>query len=283
MFRASLTTRSSRSHTCAPQSTIGNLRRDKKVAEERCEEVNKELAEVKREVLIAEDKGRREVRDAVGSLQEQIEKLESEVIRLEDGRKRMEVEHRGMATRVNRECEAARSDCQRIAREKEAMAIRSASVADKCEVLKGRVAELEDMAAVAEKSVSTAKSSARRLEKESSELKTDNAELVRRIEFSSEDVARLSSALDKVREDNIVNMNDMKKTIEKDRQALKEKLKEEVAKYKSKLGKEVKRSEAYKEKALEAHQKGVRARNALSSVANANELYGAGGGAGGGM
>ena len=83
---------------------------------------------------------------------------------------------------------------------------------------------------------------------------------------------RLSNEQDKIREEHVISLNDMKKTIERDRQALKDKLKEELAKYKSKLIKEQKKSAAYKEKALEAHSKTIKARSALSSVASANEF-----------
>lgn len=106
-----------------------------------------------------------------------------------------------------------------------------------------------------------------------------NSDVSHRLETASTDVSRLSNAMDKVREEHVITVSDLKRTIEKDRQALKDKLKQEIAKYKSKLAKEQKKSAAYKEKAMEAHQKGQRARQALSSVASANELYGQAGGA----
>ena len=264
------------------QATVGNLRKQKGAAEDHASTLSKDLNESKRSLIVAEDTARREARENLAALQTHIEKLEGENLRVEDARKRMEVEHRGTVTRVNREAEAARSDCQRIAREKEAMASRSAALADKSEALKQMVHEKQEAEAGAEKAVKDLRAASKRLEREAVELRTDNAELSRRIELSSDDVARLSAEMDKLREDNIVGVNGMKRTIEKDRQALKDKLKEEVSKYKAKLAKEVKRSEGYKEKALEAHQRGLRARNALSSVGAGNEMYGTNIGGGGG-
>ena len=114
-------------------------------------------------------------------------------------------------------------------------------------------------------------------EKELADLKIVNSDISQRLQTATSDVSRLSNAMDKIREEHLVHFSDLKKTIERDRQVLKDKLKQEVAKYKSKLAKEQKKSAAYKEKAVEAHNKGQRARQALSSVASANELYGGAG------
>lgn len=199
-------------------------------AEDHGTELSKELAESKRALIQAEDSARREARENLSTLQAQIEKVQSENLRLEDNRKRAEIEHKGALTRINRECEAARSDCQRIAREKEAMAARGASLADKAEALKIDVHEHEENGKGLEKSNRELRSTSKKLEKECIDLRTDNAELSRRLEMANDDIARLSAAMDKIREDNIVQANDLKRTIEKDRQALKDKLKEEVAK-----------------------------------------------------
>lgn len=84
-------------------------------------------------------------------------------------------------------------------------------------------------------------------------------------------VAKLSHNADRQREEHLIAINDMKKQIEADREKLKSRMKEETNKLKSKLAKEQKKSGAYKEKALEAHQRVVRTRSALSA-ASGNEM-----------
>ncbi|GMH93222.1 hypothetical protein TrST_g7313 [Triparma strigata] len=261
------------------QNSIDALRRAKAEAEEHSMSLGTELQNAKRAVVTGEDKARREAREQLTILQQQIEKLENENLRLEDAKKRLAVEHASNVSRLSRECEAARSDCQRIAREKEALAARSAGLADKQEMYKSSASESEEEKARLERQAKEYKSKARSLEKELADAKVANADLTRRLENTNADVSRLSNALDKTREEHLVAITDLKKTIQKDREVLKEKLKQEVAKYKSKLAKEQRKSAAYKEKAMEAHQKGQRARNALSSVASANEMYGGGTGA----
>ncbi|GMH71316.1 hypothetical protein TrRE_jg6645 [Triparma retinervis] len=256
------------------QASIDALRRQKQEAEENVIDISAQLSDAKRNVVLTEDKARREAREQLTILQQQIEKLENDNIRLEDSKKRAAVENASNISRAVRECEAARSDCQRIAREKEAMAVKAASLADKLEVLKATVSENDSHQATADRQVKDLKSKNRKLDNEGTDLKMQNSELTRRLEMANEDVARLSNAMDKLREEHLISLSDMKKTIEKDRQALKDKLKEEVSKYKSKLSKEQKKSQAYKEKALEAHSKTMRARSALSSVASANEMVG---------
>lgn len=255
-------------------ASIDALRRQKQEAEENIIDVSGQLSDAKRSVVLTEDKARREAREQLTILQQQIEKLENDNIRLEDSKKRAAVENASNISRVTREMEAARSDCQRIAREKEAMAVKAAGLADKQEVMKSTAFEQESHIAVADRQVKDLKSKVRKLENEGADVKMQNSEMSRRLEMANEDVARLSNAMDKLREEHLISLSDMKKTIEKDRQALKEKLKEEVAKYKTKLSKEQRKSAAYKEKALEAHSKTMRARSALSSVASANELIG---------
>ena len=118
------------------QSSIDSLRRQKAEAEEHSMNLANDLQNAKRAAVTGEDKARREAREQLTVLQQTIEKLENENLRLEDSKKRMAVEHASTISRVTRECEAARSDCQRIAREKEALAARSAGLADKQETLK---------------------------------------------------------------------------------------------------------------------------------------------------
>ena len=103
--------------------------------------IGTELQTAKRAVVTGEDKARREAREQLTGLQQQIEKLENENLRLDDSKKRMAVEHASNVSRLSRECEAARSDCQRIAREKEALAARSAGLADKQEMYKSSASE----------------------------------------------------------------------------------------------------------------------------------------------
>mmetsp|Transcript_19673 Transcript_19673/g.41150 ORF Transcript_19673/g.41150 Transcript_19673/m.41150 type:complete len:630 (-) Transcript_19673:23-1912(-) len=256
------------------QATIDALRRQKQEAEENVIEISAQLSDAKRNVVLTEDKARREAREQLTILQQQIEKLDNDNIRLEDSKKRAAVENASNISRITRECETARSDCQRIAREKEAMAVKAASLADKLEVLKAANSDLEAQQASADRQIKDLKSKGRKMDSEGTDLKMQNSELTKRLEMANEDVARLSNAMDKLREEHLISLSDMKKTIEKDRQVLKDKLKEEVSKYKSKLSKEQKKSQAYKEKALEAHSKTMRARSALSSVASANELVG---------
>jgi len=82
---------------------------------------------------------------------------------------------------------------------------------------------------------------------------------------------QLNYAADRQREEHLVMTNDLKKQIEADREKMKSRMKEETNKLKSKLAKEVKKSGAYKEKALEAHQRVIRTRSALSA-GGANEM-----------
>ena len=147
------------------QNSIDSLRRQKAEAEEHSINLASDLQNVKRAAVSGEDKARREAREQLTVLQQSIEKLENENLRLEDSKKRVAVEHASTISRVTRECEAARSDCQRIAREKEALAARSAGLADKQETLKSSASELEEDKTRIERQFKEVKAKNRSMEK----------------------------------------------------------------------------------------------------------------------
>jgi len=165
-------------------ASIDALRKSKQEAEEKIIEVSAQLSDAKRNVVVMEDKARREAREQLSMLQQHIEKLENDNNRLEDSKKRAAVENASNISRVTRECEAARSDCQRISREKEAMAARSASLADKQEALKIAAQEYEESKGARDRQIKDLKHKCRSLEKESSDYSMQNEELTRRLEVS---------------------------------------------------------------------------------------------------
>jgi len=239
------------------------LRSAKAEAEQHAETIAADLIEAKRKVALGEEKFKKEAREGMAVLREKIENLQSEIIRLEDLKKRGDIDYASNMQRVSGECEASKLEASRVGREKEVVVGRAAGLVETIDALKHSIGESESRKKADGKAVRELTKRGDELERENSEIKAEGGEMRKNIDLLQEKIAKLSAGGDRQREEHLIVVNDLKKLIESDREKLKGKMKEESRKLKGKLAREVKKSGAYKEKALEAHQRNVRTRSAL--------------------
>ena len=215
-----------------------------------------------------EEELKRHSRQAVQALQEEVERLEQAVAHLEARGKAREEESRAATSRLRREAEAARGEASRASRERDAAVTRLAAMDEQLTKAKGDGQELrrerDEHRMRADGHANTLKSLKDREKESATHLESASA----RISDLEAEIASMSRQWEEKRVQHAAALNDLRKEAAARHHAEMEKARAEDDAKGRKLGdalrREKRRAAAYKQKAIDAHNRFMRAKQALT-------------------
>ncbi|CAM9723282.1 unnamed protein product, partial [Ascophyllum nodosum] len=239
------------------------------LAERRFREVSEQLANRVRSAQNLEERARRETDKEVSTLREKCARLEAEMesVRLEGGKVTSAAQRE--LQRLRGEVERAQSEACRILREKEAMRERVAalqSATDRAVEAGEATARGRDEAKL---EVAAAVQRAQQDRDKLAEAEGEIEGLRTRLQMTEEEIAALVADADQVRETHVRALKDIKRAARRDRESHVARVRSELESLRRRASrsvrKERKRSRAYKQQAIEAHRRGLRARQVLQA------------------
>ena len=232
--------------------------------------------------------------------QDRIRKFEMKVLRLEDNQSRSEADHATEASRLKHACEACRMDADLAGREREAMSKTVLVAQDKSEQLKKDLKNAKKSLREVKKGWDVAIAELEQSEEKSADMEAHNEILESKLKGVLQDLGRAKQESASQKQASTSLVDEMKKRLGKESKAIKKNREQEVRclsrrhislacllicsilhgesfiihlsyakqieKLKTDLSKERRKSSAYKEKALEAHQKNLRAKEAIACL-----------------
>mmetsp|Transcript_6826 Transcript_6826/g.10046 ORF Transcript_6826/g.10046 Transcript_6826/m.10046 type:complete len:638 (+) Transcript_6826:263-2176(+) len=199
--------------------------------------------------------------------------FQREQCRLKDEMKILLTDHASAIQKLMHACESCRFESTLITREKDALVKKLMDTENKMEGMKKQVDSSKKDAKDANDKIKKLSEELERSQQHHQDAKDSNKLLQQKFDSICREFNQMKTDVDKKNQRYLSEISIVKKQQGQKEMKIMEKYKEEIKELEAKLSKEKKRGEIYKQKALAAHQKNVRAKEALEFLTSPSKEY----------